>query len=491
MSKRSNLANKFTAEAKPSTTCPVSSTNSEALNKTSYQGDSETSLKKRKLSSKLAKMSLQSLIPPQGKLQASQASQESESKSCGSQSANEDKFDQSESKVDWDAVIERATSHPHEAKVCYSNQARLMIGLSTDSTEPRPTINYKPLHAACECDPPLKAIEALISAHPSAALDCTFEGTALKIAAESRISSIEVLRFLLVAELAMWKRLLQDTDGKEEDADIERKQTSSLYHGKNPIHWICEPHIPVKVAGTLLILFPEGAFKRQIPTELKAKSPLIEIIDDFARGQDDIDIEDEGNAVDDEYDEESFKSQSWQKFLYILYATDRAHNHIRPLPFTVASGGATTTPNHSLSYPASLTCATMNNETGQPQQSSTPPQEQRKSESYEQIFHPVHAITRCITNQKLGLELCQVYGVWSILDEMSKRMPQEEFDGSFQILAESQAADCRLCRTETKDIVEFLIDTDHKTAVASLEVAVKNGWPCKEVLPRKTAAKCA
>ena len=478
MSKRPNLANKSTAEAKPSTTCPVSSTNSEVLNTTCCQSDSETSLKKRKLSSKLAKMSLQSLIPPQGKLQASQ---ESESKGCSSQSENEDEFDQSESKVDWDAVIERMTSHPHEAIESYSKQARLMNGLSTDSTEPRPTINYKPLHAACKCDPPLKAIEALISAHPSAALDCTFEGTALKIAAESRVSSIEVLRFLLVAELAMWKRLLQDTDGKEEeDAGIEGKQTSSLYHGKNPIHWICEPHIPVKVAGTLLILFPEGAFKRQTPIELKAKSPLIEIIDDFARGQDDI--EDEGNAVDDQYDEESLKSQSWQKFLYILYATDRAHNHIRPLSFTVASGGATATPNPSL-------CATMNNETSQ--QSSTPPQEQRKSESYEQIFRPVHAFTRCITNQKLGLELCQVYGVWSILDEMSKRMPQEEFEGSFQILAESQATDCRLCRTEIKDIVELLIDADHKTAFASLEVAVKNGWPCKEVLPRKTAAKCA
>jgi hypothetical protein len=296
-----------------------------------------------------------------------------------------------------------------------------------------------------------------------------------------------------VAELAMWKRLLQDTDGKKEDAgiEVEGKQTSSLYHGKNPIHWICEPHIPVKVAGTVLILFPEGAFKRQTPTELKAKSPLIEIIDDFARGQDDI--EDEGNAVDDEYDEESFKSQSWQKFLYILYATDRAHNHIQLLPSTVASGGATATPNPSLTCPApaSLTCAKMNNETGQPQQSSTPPQEQRESDSYEQIFHPVHAFTRCITNQKLGLELCQVYGVWSILDEMSKRMPQEEFDGSFQILTESQATDCRLCRTEIKDIVELLIDADHTTAFASLEVAVKNGWPCKEVLPRKTAAKCA
>ncbi len=64
---------------------------------------------------------------------------------------------------------------------------------------------------------------------------------------------------------------------------------------------------------------------------------------------------------------------------------------------------------------------------------------------------------------------------------------------SLLILAQGQAADCRLCRTEIKDIVEYLIDADHKTAfLMSMtargllgNVAVENGWPCEEVLSRK------
>ena len=76
---------------------------------------------------------------------------------------------------------------------------------------------------------------------------------------------------------------------------------------------------------------------------------------------------------------------------------------------------------------------------------------------------------------------------------MGKRIPRDEFAGSFQILAQGQAADCRLCRTVIKDIVEDLIDADHKTAfLLSMtdrrllgNVAVENGWPCEEVLSRK------
>ena len=89
-------------------------------------------------------------------------------------------------------------------------------------------------------------------------------------------------------------------------------------------------------------------------------------------------------------------------------------------------------------------------------------------------------------------------GVWSILCEMGKRIPQE-FVGSFLTLAESQAADCRLCHEEIKHIVEYLIDADHKAAFAPRvsdgrllgHVALENGWPCKEVLSHKTTATCA
>lgn len=493
MSKPPHLAAKNTVEANPISSAP-SSTNNERCGQDPYS-DSESGQRKRKRSAGIrVELSLQSLIPPQGKQLVS-------SKGCGSQS-NEDEIEKLE--VDWDAVVERAMSHPHEAREFYFKQARPMREMTTDCIELGSSrgysFNYKPLHAACKYDPSLEAIEALLHAHPSAAIDCTFEGTALKIAAESR-ASLMVLRLLLVAELAMWmtmrKRLLQEKERQaleressnrdaigenENDAMVEERETSSLYHGKNPIHWICEPHIPVKTVAMLLTWYPNGAFKRPsvsegAPFDLVFDSPLIEIIDDFARDQDEL--EDDRDAieddVEDEYDEvasESDKSSEkmstatlrperrWQKFLHIIHATDRVLNLPRPLPLTVGMNIGETCQSHE--------------------------------------FRAVHAFIRCITNPKLGLELCQAYGVWSIVREMHLRIP-EDFVGSFEVLAERKAADCRLCHEEMKDIVEYLVDVDHKTAFAPRisdgrllgHVALENGWPCKEVISHKKTATCA
>jgi hypothetical protein len=538
MSEHPNLADKITAEANPSS--------SHKGCKGGPYSDSESGQRKRKSSADRVELSLQSLIPPQGK---QLVSQESESKGCGSQSNDEVDTDR---KVDWDAVVKRAMSHPHEARECYFKHGRPISETATDSIalgssrSDSPIICYKSLHAACKYDPSLEAIEALLHAHPSAALDCTFEGTALKIAAENR-SSMMVLRLLLVAELAMWKRLLEEkqrqtfqressnkTSGEEEeDARVEEMETSSLYHGKNPIHWICEPHVPVKTVGMLLTWYPYGAFKRPsvsdgAPFDLTVESPFIDIIDEFARDQDEL--EDDRDAieddVEDEYDKEasesdesmsptmlrrtwtekkrSRKERRWKKFLHIIQATDRVLNLTRPLPFTAAGGHSTQDLDPSLPNQASSTghtklVAGMNNvQTCLSHKSSSQPSEQRRSDSNDPRFRPVHAFIRSITNPKLGLELCRAYGVRSILGEMRLRIP-EEFVGSFQILAESQAADCRLCHEEIKDIVEYLIDVDHKTAFAPRisdgrllgHVALENGWPCKEVISHKKTATCA
>ena len=101
--------------------------------------------------------------------------------------------------LDWTAVIARASSHPHEAAESYFRQS----SISNDDIDD--TLTFKPLHAMLKYNPPLSAVEAVLRAHPHAALDETFEGTALKIAVESEVESMPTLRLLLIAELAMRK----------------------------------------------------------------------------------------------------------------------------------------------------------------------------------------------------------------------------------------------------------------------------------------------
>ena len=523
MSKRAPLEGEVTEDGKTSS-CPVQSSSTDALDNNAEEdrGNPEVSRSKRKYSDITACLSLQSLIPPQGRLSQAQAkAQESKSKGGGSRPDNEED-------VNWDAVIARCKSHPHEARESYFKRSdgpkRQCNTASTASQESNSVsyspIIYKPLHAACKCDPPLEAVEAILHAHPSAALDNTFEGTALKIAAENRVSS-EVLRLLLVAELAMFKKLLEDkvrqqstqeSNHAASGASQELSSASSVFYGKNPINWICQPSIPVKTVGTLLTWLPWGAFKRPsvidgAPDNMILESPLIEIIDAFARDQDDIDDDDESSDTEPEEKElyESDKSpekvppgklrtississekkrlRRWKKFLHILFATDRV---LHPTAQTMLAQASMRNDDHT--------------EHLQTQS------EQSRNPDGPRPFRPVHALMRCITTQYLGLELCRPYGVWFILQEMTRLIPQEfvaheESDGRtpFHILAESQAADCRLCHAEIKDIVECLMDADHRTAFSPRlsdgrllgHVAVENGWPCKDLLATKTTASCA
>ena len=87
-------------------------------------------------------------------------------------------------------------------------------------------------------------------------------------------------------------------------------------------------------------------------------------------------------------------------------------------------------------------------------------------------FRPVHALVRCLTSPHLGLGNCQQYAVWSVLRTMHQRIPTEfkvrdasdDNRGVFEILAESPACDCRLSSEEVRDIVECLVDADHRSA---------------------------
>ncbi|KAL7477915.1 hypothetical protein ACHAW6_003704 [Cyclotella cf. meneghiniana] len=518
-------------------------------------------------------------------------------------SKNNKKRNQS-AKLDWTAVITRVRSHPSEAAESYfvrstaSSPAEPVEILEPSSPSPshqdNTILTFKPLHAMLKYDPPLAAVEAVLKAHPHAALDMTFEGTALKIAAESRVSSSAILRLLLVAEMAMRKKVMMEErmraeEGRRADEeDNNKKKTtgdspsggeraseaaadddhrnfdlvsvipgpsspSRMFVGHNPIRWIAESHIPRKTAALLLKWYPVGAFQRPrdddgLPVEeieqdyhdedaMFADSPLIEIIDDFASDQDVLlqqqrknhEVEEEESESEEDRHEDADddddssdhghsllprrrrtfaereywrKERRWEKFLHILYATDKILMSMKPSPesdSTDPSGGssnvsssptvATVTADASTTAPSS---------TGSPAATAPPPAAR---------FHPVHAFIRCMTNPNLGLEICRPYGVWSILRAMGQRIPSEftakdESDGdrtAFQTLAESPATDCKLCIEEIRDVVECLMDADYRSAHLPrksdgrliVHVALENGWPCRDMLSRKTSATCA
>ena len=147
MSKRAPLEGDVTEEGK----------SREALdNKEEEDRGPEVSRSKRKYSDITACLSLQSLIPPQGRLSQAQAkaqakAQEVKSKGGGSRPDNEED-------VNWDAVIARCKSHPHEARESYFKRSdgpkRQCNTASTASQESNSVsdspIIYKPLHAACK-----------------------------------------------------------------------------------------------------------------------------------------------------------------------------------------------------------------------------------------------------------------------------------------------------------------------------------------------------
>ena len=461
--------------------------------------------------------------------------------------------------LDWTAVITRVNSHPHEAAESYFRQSSSSTSCDDDTT---PT--YKPLHAMLKYNPPLSAVEAVLKAHPIAALDHTFEGTALKIAVESGVKSMPVLRLLLIAELAMSKKECS-TATKNDDASAtsslslsQREEDGSamiptttqssfkdVYTGHNPIRWISESHIPRKTAALLLKWYPNGAFQRPSPLQqqqqqhqddddaitnsvlLYSDSPLIEIIDDFASDQDAVTEDDDDDHDDDDDESEESdgdelldnvfndgeysgllprrrrtfaerehlrKERRWEKFLHILYATDKMLSSMKSLS-SAEKDTNTASANASDNTATSAQTNIPNNV------SST------ESLSPVTTFHPVHAWIRCLTNPNLGLENCRPYGVWSILRAMGQRIPSEftakdrsdDDRTAFQTLAENPVSHCRLCTEEIRDIVECLLDADYRSAYLPrksdgrlvIHVALENGWPCRDLFSRKLSATCA
>jgi hypothetical protein len=538
---------------------------------------------------------------------------------------------------DWSVVIARARSHPHEAAESFygtggSGLQYPRAGLEAQATFRTTTVlTYKPLHAMLKYDPPLDAVEAVLRAHPEAALDVTFEGTALKIASVSRVSSMPVLRLLLVAELAMRKRLSQrhqhggleqkqpsasetpagrEKSGRSDDhtplnsssstSDTRQPKQpeqpaqadplmspSNMFSGHNPILWITERRVPVKTAAMLLKWYPIGAFQRPYDEDGEPladkmmseemvctvmESPLIEIVDDFARDVDErVDDDDEiysdseSDSEDEAPQEDSAnqagsaiatsatssdatdpprpyrqrrrlrKERRWEKFLYILYATDLALQSTRREASAIKEGDASpactdsresskatassasvdassmttesslTGDNNARAAPSesNITAAMKTSEAEAPTTTSTKSNTTASANS----FRPVHAWIRCITSPSLGLDTCQPFGAWSVLRAMSQRIPSEftvrdMSDGDrtlFQTLVERPASDCRFCLHEVKEILELLIDADHRSAFRPRRgdgrlighVALENGWPCKDLFSRKKSATCA
>jgi hypothetical protein len=186
------------------------------------------------------------------------------------------------------------------------------------------------------------------------------------------------------------------------------------------------------------------------------------------------------------------KERRWEKFLHILYATDKILTSMRSTQLTNDGGDNNLAVSSSNQNVMLETSPSSNNDSSDPEVTR---------------FHPVHAWIRVITNPNIGLNICRPYGVWSILRAMGQRIPSEftakdESDGNrtvFQTLAESPAADCRLCMEEIRDVVECLMDADYRSAHLPrksdgrliVHVAVENGWPCRDMFSRKTSATCA
>eukprot|EP00581_Thalassiosira_minuscula_P016348 CAMPEP_0183713424 /NCGR_PEP_ID=MMETSP0737-20130205/8268_1 /TAXON_ID=385413 /ORGANISM="Thalassiosira miniscula, Strain CCMP1093" /LENGTH=662 /DNA_ID=CAMNT_0025942199 /DNA_START=282 /DNA_END=2270 /DNA_ORIENTATION=- len=599
----------------------VARNNDEAIENEDMEQD--ISCKRRKLSTDSASaadsgISLRKLIPLKDCqrirriLQASSVQQSVQT----SNGYIEQSDDSSLGKVDWSVVIARARFHPNEVAESYF---RPIESFQEQEDHIAPSNNdilaYRPLHAMLKYDPPLDAVKAIVQAYPEAALDVTFEGSALKIAAESRVSSMLVLRLLLVAEMAMRKRSeLQPQLQEEEDQEKDRAQSDSsnlslkrtdadgkfgehghgdqgrslestderkdntenrgivdtllapqtnMLSGHNPIRWITERRIPVKTAALLLRWYPVGAFQRTWDTPadtsfpetayslqgIEAESPLIEIVDNFARDHygdklttEDIEIssddsksdcEDGQEQVSSDGMQESLLSQArrhqehyedmrWEKFLHILYATDQALQSTRVRTVSPPSVAATSDTRDDVN------ATNTESPTGSPSadevessssyyksgesvpsnpKGSGPPAPSVTLSSASMSFHPVHAWIRCLTSPYLRLEQCRPYSAWSVLCFMSQRIPfefivRDEGDGNrtpLQILAESRAKDCSLCNEEVKGIIECLMGADYHSAFLPRKsdgrlishVALENGWPCKDLFSNKTFAASA
>ncbi|KAL9189075.1 hypothetical protein ACHAXT_011565 [Thalassiosira profunda] len=462
-------------------------------------------------------------------------------------------------RCDWPAVIARAVAYPHEAQEPHFGPCGGGEGLATDQS----ILAYKPLHAMLKYDPPLAAVEAVLRAHPAAAVGMTFEGTALQIASCSGATNMLVLRLLLVAEMAVRKRMCEQRDGgvagrkrppetlkpdANEDSEgksakhvrfqdppdpeaVAREDEGDMFTGNNPISWITDANIPVQTAAMLLKWYPIGAFQRPcnnhsialnaLEEGAERDSPLIEIVDEFATdGAEGDDASDgsepkpradpaEDTAGDTQQPQRSMQTEvRWEKFLHILYATDSALEAMRQPASSLERDGSSSAATSAMAQDSAThttASAPLKSESScdTPKKPTAPLPEAPPTNP----FRPVHAWVRCLTAPFLGLERCRPYAAWAVLREMGRRIPSEfagrdANDGNrtaFQILAESPASDCRLGDAEIRDVVECLIEADHRSAFLPRSsdgrlighVALENGWPCKDLFSRKKSATCA
>ncbi|KAL3822671.1 hypothetical protein ACHAXA_009553 [Cyclostephanos tholiformis] len=369
-----------------------------------------------------------------------------------------------------------------------------------------------PLHAMLLYDPPPDAVEAVLRAYPEAVLDAaTFDGaTALRIAAERSSecershrshssygvggvdvaispSSQRVMRLLLVAELAMARsmgEMEEERLGEGGDDDAIRTEEGDA---DSPLirRWEKFLHILYATDTTL---------------KSRRKPPPYD--------DDDATLEEDGGAIT--------KDAANLKDSAVPAASDvvcRAGSATSTVPDNATTGGPSTSvvPGQSLTMnnndPAGASSHTATTESTIQTGSMAANAANGIKKPSVTPFHPVHAWLRCLASPNLGLEHCQAYGAWSVLREMKRRIPNEfmvrdSTDGNrtaFQTLAESKAKDCKLCPAEIRDIVECLMDTNHRSAFLPRKsdgrlighVAIENGWPCKDLFSSKTSAPCA
>jgi hypothetical protein len=407
-----------------------------------------------------------------------------------------------------------------------------------------------------------------------------------------------------------------DDDDGGRGRDVRSDANSVAFFGHNPIGWLTELSVCARTAAMLLKWYPVGAFQRRRSCRRRRPwdddeeeveeedgdddddddegrgggalgdrsqddgaddSPLIRIVDDFARdnydglggGAADNDDDDDGDADEvwnigggsgisnsDDYSssgqstgsasriaswlqlrrERRRREQRWEKFLHILYATDSTLQSTRKPPphdddggtleeegaIAEAADGSSLDPTAPASSDAdrrvgseaaavAANATTAGLSTAIAAVTLAPPLSKHDASAsvgenvHDQTeassstaaaaatmtagsvaddalngtkkssvtpFHPVHAWLRCLASPNLGLEHCQAYGAWSVLRDMERRIPNEftvrdGTDGNrtaFQTLAECKAKDCKLCPAEIRDIVECLMDANHRSA---------------------------
>ena len=206
-----------------------------------------------------------------------------------------------------------------------------------------------------------------------------------------------------------------------------------LFSGHNPIRWIAECCIPVKTVAMLLKWYPIGAFQRRWDEDaaladeqveynlqdMEIESPLIEIVDDFARDHynvsaggtdyDDVQLseQEQMSANTRQQQEDRRKENRWENFVQILHANDLVLQTTR-VPMPSPEEENPTMPASKIlpkaSSAATTAAAPSKNKYSTPAKSEHESPTATSSSRLTAPFHPVHAWIRCLTSPHLGLE---------------------------------------------------------------------------------------